>query len=113
MKIMVTWITLEELDGAGNRQEYKGRGGQFLARKLNYWQPFGFHLRYLHQVDDHNNRRCATISIEITWATKLWTNIKFTWYLAVTGVNTALADGHFCKGGKSIPTLRFCRKLVH
>ena len=33
--------------------------------------------------------------------------------MAVTEVNTALAYGHFCKGGKLIPTLQFRRKLVH
>ena len=31
----------------------------------------------------------------------------------MTEVNTALADGHFCKGGKLIPTLQFRRKLAH
>ena len=28
-------------------------------------------------------------------------------------MNTALADGHFCKGGKLIPTLQFRRKIAH
>ena len=31
----------------------------------------------------------------------------------MTEVNTALADGHFCKGVKVIPTLQFRRKLAH
>ena len=31
----------------------------------------------------------------------------------MTEVNTALADGHFRKGGKLIPTLQFRRKLAH
>ena len=38
---------------------------------------------------------------------------KFSWYLAVTEVNTALADGHFCKGRKLIPTLQLRKKLAH
>ena len=38
---------------------------------------------------------------------------NFAWYSAVTEVNTALADGHFHKGGKLIPTLQFRRKLAH
>ena len=44
MNIMVTWMTLEDLDGADNRQEYKGWDGQSLFRKIKYWQPFGLHL---------------------------------------------------------------------
>ena len=28
MKIMATWMTLEELDRADNRREYKGRDGE-------------------------------------------------------------------------------------
>ena len=70
MKIMATWTTLEELDGADIRREYKGRYGESLARLFKYCQPFGFHFRYRHQVDDHNNIRHAPISIERTWATK-------------------------------------------
>ena len=55
MKIMATWMTLEELDGADTTREYKGREGQYLARLFKYRHPFGLHFRYRHQVDDHNN----------------------------------------------------------
>ena len=61
MKIMATWMTLEELDGANNSQEYKGWDGHSLVRKFKYQQPFGLHFRYCHQVDDHNNRVHAPI----------------------------------------------------
>ena len=71
------------------------------------------HFRYRHQVDDHNNRRHAPISIERTWATKFCPDRNFAWYLAVTEVNMALAYGHFRKGRKLIPTLQFRRKLAH
>ena len=113
MKIMATWMTLEELDGAGTRREYKGRYGESLSRLFKYRHPFGLHFRYRHQVDDQNNRMHTPISIESTWATKFWPDRNFAWYLAVTEVNMALADGHFCKGGKFIPTLQFRRKLAH
>ena len=63
MKIMATWMTLEELDGADTRREYKGRDGESLARLSKYSQPFGLPFRYRHQVDYHNNRRHAPISI--------------------------------------------------
>ena len=113
MKIMAAWMTLEELDGADTRREYKGRDGESLARLFKYRQPFGLNFRYRHQVDDRNNRRHAPISIERTWATKFWPNRNFAWYLAVNEVNTALADGHFHKGSKLISTLQFRRKLAH
>ena len=113
MKIMATWMTLEELDGADTRQKYKGRDGEYLARLFKYLQPFGLHFRYLHQVDDHNNKRHDPISIQRTWANKFWPNRSFAWYLDVTEVNTALSDGHFRKGGHLIPTLKFRRKRVN
>ena len=105
MKIMATRMILEELDGADTRWEYKGRDCESLTRLFKYCQPLGLNFRYRHKVDDQNNKRHAPISIEKTWATKFWTNRNFAWYLAVTKVNTALADGHFRKGGKLIPTL--------
>ena len=70
MKIMATWMTMEELDEADIRREYKGREVQSLARIFKYCRPFGFHFHYRHQVDDHNNRIHAPISIERTLATK-------------------------------------------
>ena len=45
MKIISTWMTLEELDGADTRQEYKGGYGESLARLFKYRQPFGLHFR--------------------------------------------------------------------
>ena len=113
MKIMAAWMTLEDLDGADTMREYKGRDGESLARLFKYRQPFSLHFRYLHQVDNHNNRRHSTISIERKWASKFWPDRNFTWYLAVTEVNTSLAYGHFRKGGKLIPTLQFRKKLAH
>ena len=105
MKIMATWMTLEELDGADTRREYKGWDGESLARLFKYCQPFGLNFQYSHQEYNHNNQRDAPISIERTWAIKFWPDKNFAWYLAVTEVNTALADGHSRKGGKLIPTL--------
>ena len=101
------------MDGADTRREYKGRDGQSLDRLFKYCQPFGLHFHYRHQVDDHNNRIHAPISVESKGATKFWTDRNFAWYLALTEVNTALADGHFSKGGKLIPTLQFLIKLAH
>ena len=70
MKILATWISLEDLDGADTRQEYKGRDGESLTSLFKYRQPFGFHFHYRRQVDDHNNRRHAPNLSERTLATK-------------------------------------------
>ena len=45
MKIMSTWMTLEELDGIDTRREYKVWYGHSLIMKLNYRQPFGLHFQ--------------------------------------------------------------------
>ena len=113
MKIMATWMTLKQFDGADTRWEYKGRDDQSLVRQFKYRQPFGLYFFYRHQVDYHNSRRHAPLSIERTLATTLWPDGNFTCYLAITEVNTALTDGHFLKGGKLIPTLKFHRKFAH
>ena len=63
MKIMATWMTLEELDGSDTRREYKGQDVESLTRLFKYRQKFGLQLRYCHQVDNHKNRRHAPISI--------------------------------------------------
>ena len=110
---MSTWMTLKELGGADTMREYKVRYGQSIVRQFKFWQPFEFHFCCLHQVDDHNNRIHSPISIERTWAAKFCSDRKSAWYLAVTGVNTALADGHFHKGRKLIQTLKFRRKFAH
>ena len=44
-------MTLEELDRADTRREYKGQDGESLARLFKYRQPFGLQFRYRHQVD--------------------------------------------------------------
>ena len=113
MKTMATWMTLEDLDGADTRREYKGRYGQSLTRPSKYRQPFGLHFHYCHQVNYHNNIIHATISIESTWATKFWPDRNFAWYLDVAEVNKALADWNFRKCGRLITTFHFQRKLAH
>ena len=108
---MATWMTLKELDGADSRHKYKGQDGQSLVRKFKYRHPFGLNLRYRHHADDHNNRRHDPISMERKWATKFYPGRNFVWYLDVSEMNTALANGHFRKGGKLIPTFQFRRKI--
>ena len=76
MKIMTSWITLDELEGGDTKRNYKGRDGESLVKK-KYRQPSGLHFHYRHQVDYHNNRRHSPISLERTWATKFWPDRNF------------------------------------
>jgi hypothetical protein len=112
MKIMASWMTLNELEGAQTKRDYKDASGRMVSKKFCYRQPFGLHFKYRHQVDDHNNRRHAPISLERTWATKFWADRNFAWYLAVSFVNVNLAHGHFQNNGEVVPTLLFRREFA-
>ena len=61
MKIMASWMTLDDLDGANTKHNYKGRDGQSLMKIFTYRNPFGLHFRYRHQVKNNNNRRQYSI----------------------------------------------------
>ena len=112
MKIMASWITLDELEGVRTRRDFIDSSGMKETKQFTYWQPFGIHFRYRHQVDNHNNQIHAPISLERIWATRFWPDRNFSWYLAVLEVNTALASGHFQNYGAVQPSLDFRRGLA-
>ena len=95
MKIMASWVALDELEGERTRRDFIDSSGTKEMKQFIYQHPFGVHFRYIHQVENQNNWRHAPISLERTWATKFWPDLKFSWYLAVLEVNTDLASGHF------------------
>ena len=70
MKIVASWITLDELEGARTRRYFIDSSGTKETKQFTYRQPYGISFRYRHQVDDHNNRRHAPMSLERTWETK-------------------------------------------
>ena len=111
-KTMASRITLEDLEGAYTRNEYKGRDSQFLLKLLEYRHPFALNFWYQLQVDDHSNRRHSPILLERTWETKFWPDRNFTWYLVVTEMNTTLADGYFRCGENLVPTFQFRRHIL-
>ena len=41
-----------------------------------------------------------------------WAYKNFSLYLAVSGVDVYLAEGHFQRNGDMEPTLKFCRKFA-
>ena len=106
-------MTLKELDRADTRQEYKGQDSQYLVRKFKYTNPFRLQFRYRHQIYDNKNRKMLLFQLRGHGKLGSDTGRNFTWYLAVTEMHIALVDGHFCKGGKLIPTFQLCRKLAH
>ena len=63
MKIMASWVMIDELEGARTRGYFIDSSRKKEANQFTYWKPFLFHFRYLHQVDKHNNWKHAPISL--------------------------------------------------
>ena len=61
MKIMESWMTLDELEGANTRIYFIDSSGTKYMKHFTYWKQFGLYFRYRHQVDEHNNRRHGLI----------------------------------------------------
>ena len=72
MKIMVSWMKLDELEGASTGRYFIDSSGTKETKQFTYRQQFWLHLRYIYQVNSHNNQRHAPISLCITWGTRLW-----------------------------------------
>ena len=70
MKIMESWMTLYELEGARTRRHFIDRSGTKDMKQFKHRQQFGIHFRYIHQVENNNNCRHAPIYLERKWATK-------------------------------------------
>ena len=113
MKIMVSWVTLHELEGARTGRDFIEISGTKEVKQFTYRQPSGLHFRYRHQVDDHNNQRHGQIYVEGKWATKFWPDRNFAWYITFLDVNTALASGHFKNDGVVQPRLDFLESFVN
>ena len=61
MKIMDSWMKLDELDSVGTGRYFIDSSGTKETKQFIYQQPFGLRFIYRHQVDDHNN--CINIPI--------------------------------------------------
>ena len=77
MKIMASWMTLDELEGSNIKYNYKGRDGHPLVKMSTYWKLFGFHFCYRRQVDKHISRVYSPISLGRVWSTEFWKDYKF------------------------------------
>ena len=97
MKIMISWITLDVLDGANTKRDYTDNRGSCVRRIFTHQQPFRLHY--------NNNHRHTPICIKLTWATRFWMDRKFAWYLAISEVSANIAHGYFQKVVNVGPTL--------
>jgi hypothetical protein len=87
MKIMATGGVLASDDTC--KTAVRGNGADRIT--FDYTNPFDWHFRYRHAVDDHNNLRHALPSQEDTWKTTRWEIRVFTFLLALSEVNAYLA----------------------
>ena len=55
MKIMTSWMKIDELEGARTRRDFTESSGTKDTEQFKYRHQFGLYLRYRNQVDDHNN----------------------------------------------------------
>ena len=96
MKLMSTYGTLTP---SPNQEEVIRRvrnlDGTFSNKKIKYCHPIGYHFHYRHAVDDHNNLRHSSPSLEGVWRTHRWEMRVFSFLLAVTEVNAFLACRFF------------------
>ena len=103
--------TLDQMENGNMKRNYKGGDSQSPMKNSAYWQPFGLHLWYHHQLDNHKNRLHSPISLERIWDTKFWIYCNFAWYLYMKEVNTSRATSHFQNGFNIMPILDFWRQL--
>ena len=57
MKIIESWMTLDEIEGTSTRIYSINRSGTKDTKNFTYRQKFGLHFIYIHQVYENNNQR--------------------------------------------------------
>ena len=73
MKLMATYGSLTY--HYGEKENVRKVSGERIEFK--YTKPFSDDFRYRHAVDDHNNLRHSSPSLEDTWVTARWVNRVF------------------------------------
>ena len=111
MKLMATYGSLTYHDD--EKENVRKVNGETI--KFKYTKPFSDHFRYRHAVDDHNNLRHSSPSLENTWVTCRWVNRVFAFLLAVTEINVYLYLRYVLWSNHidvDIPTLHQFRKKL-
>ena len=81
MKKLVSCMKLDELEGANTRRYFIDSSGTKEMKNFTSRHTFGIHFRYRKQVDDYNNWRPVSISLEKTPETNFWHDNNFFWYI--------------------------------
>ena len=110
MKLMSTYGT-NELQMDHPMQRIYMEKNKEVKKEFHYPEVVSNHFKYRHSVDDHNAKRHSPICLEHVWATKHWPHRVFSFLLAITEVNTNLAEAYFHRKSESRPQLDF-RKLL-
>ena len=79
---------------------------------FNYTVPFSWHYNYRHQVDDHNQRRQGTISVEKGFDSRNWSKRVFTFIIGVAEVNAYKMKKYLSGGEFEMQQLHFRRRLA-
>ena len=92
MILLSTFGALTEVDVGGNTsRNYKDPiTGNATRKNFKYTQPYNNHYKFRHQVDDHNAKRHAPISIEDALGVRKWSTRQIIFLLALTEVNVKL-----------------------
>ena len=72
MKIMVSWVTLYELEGAKTRRDFIDSSDMKETKLFKNQHLFVIHFKYRYQGYYHKNWRGSLVSLERTWTTKFW-----------------------------------------
>ena len=111
MKLMSTYGTNELQAGHPTQRVYLDSERKSCTTNFCYPEVVSNHFKFRHSVDDHNAKRHSPICLEYTWATKYWPHRPFSFLLAISEVNTNLAEAHFVRHAEARPQLQF-RKLL-
>jgi len=111
MKLMSTYGTNELQADHPTKRVYKDSEKNTVTTNFCYPEVVSNHFKFRHAVDDHNAKRHSPISLEYVWATKYWPHRPFSFLLAISEVNTNLAEAYFTRNSAPRPQLEF-RKLL-
>ncbi len=96
IKLMSTCVALRSVE-EGKTQQSVIENEQRVNKSFHYTEHFFNHFKFCHQVDDHNNLRHSTISLEERISSKDWKIRVFMFILALVEVNAWLAVAFITK----------------
>ncbi len=111
MMMMATYGNMQEVPEGNAKRTYKN-GDQTTTTTFKYTTPFYNHFKFRHQVDDHNAKRHAPISVEDCLGARRWDVRQFSFLLALTEVNVKLGIEYGMSDDKITPMLAFRKRLA-